>query len=639
MASYVINKTDGSVLVTLEPGTLNTTTSLGLLGKNYVGYGETQNENFVKLLEHFANQNPPSRPLRGQTWFDTQNKVLKVYEGTQWIPVGSATPSPTPPPEVVGTFWLKTTTDQIFVYTPAGWELVGPQGVEGFGKTRAESRILRDTSNINHAAIFFFVNDVVEAICSSTSFTIASSTPIFGFSNIVKGINISSTSVVRGNLVGNSTTATRFETPRRINSVIFNGTEDIIVKSNTNNFLRRGTFLVGNDFDGSQELTWSVDASSDNLIGKVVVRNSNGSFSANEITAFNFIGTLQGNVNATTGSSFFNRIISPLIQGEEYTGNAASATRLNPGRFINGVYFDGTSNITVTSSAQTLSGSFINPTVLDSSLRSVGNLVNLAVDDAGIQVGQGNKVKISVELSVPTVSADQSLKISTDTNAGVTFVGPIEALQAGGPSAPAILSNSTSINIGGPSRKFDRVYANLFVGNSDTATKLQTARTINGVQFDGTSNIVIADNTKVPIIGGTITGNLTVNGKITLPQAPTAGTDAVNKDYVDTLIAGRPLFFSIDTRGLSTTGTGTSSVVSILNILAPPVNLIAGTICRVSSTTQNVSSAASVSLGYRIAFVSSVSVSVTTTVNNPTRNNNLVYRVNNTKTSWQYVSG
>ncbi|MEJ8027388.1 tail fiber domain-containing protein, partial [Acinetobacter baumannii] len=48
-------------------------------------------------------------------------------------------------------------------------------------------------------------------------------------------------------------------------------------------------------------------------------------------------------------------------------------------------------------------------------------------------------------------------------------------------------------------------------GNAGTATKLATARTINGVAFDGTANITIADSTKVPLSGGTMTGNLNAN--------------------------------------------------------------------------------------------------------------------------------
>ena len=47
--AYTINKFNGTELVVLEDGTIDTSTSLGLVGRNYVGYGETQNENFVFL--------------------------------------------------------------------------------------------------------------------------------------------------------------------------------------------------------------------------------------------------------------------------------------------------------------------------------------------------------------------------------------------------------------------------------------------------------------------------------------------------------------------------------------------------------------------------------------------------------------
>jgi hypothetical protein len=45
-------------------------------------------------------------------------------------------------------------------------------------------------------------------------------------------------------------------------------------------------------------------------------------------------------------------------------------------------------------------------------------------------------------------------------------------------------------------------------GNAATATTLQTARTINGVSFNGSANITVADSTKLPLGGGTMTGTL-----------------------------------------------------------------------------------------------------------------------------------
>ena len=47
-------------------------------------------------------------------------------------------------------------------------------------------------------------------------------------------------------------------------------------------------------------------------------------------------------------------------------------------------------------------------------------------------------------------------------------------------------------------------------GYKPSADKLTTARTINGVAFDGTANITVADSTKLPTAGGTLTGDLTV---------------------------------------------------------------------------------------------------------------------------------
>ena len=54
--SYKLNKTDGSLLVDLVDGQLDTTSSdLTLIGRNYSGFGEVLNENFIQLLENFAN--------------------------------------------------------------------------------------------------------------------------------------------------------------------------------------------------------------------------------------------------------------------------------------------------------------------------------------------------------------------------------------------------------------------------------------------------------------------------------------------------------------------------------------------------------------------------------------------------------
>ena len=77
--AYTIVKSDGTVLTTIADGTINTTsTSLGLPGRNYAGYGQYLDTDFVHVLENFASTTPPPNPLQGQLWFDTNVNVLKV---------------------------------------------------------------------------------------------------------------------------------------------------------------------------------------------------------------------------------------------------------------------------------------------------------------------------------------------------------------------------------------------------------------------------------------------------------------------------------------------------------------------------------------------------------------------------------
>ena len=77
--AYTIVKSDGTVLTTIADGTINTTsTSLGLPGRNYAGYGQSLDTNFVHITENFADNSPPANPLRGQLWFNTNDSTLYV---------------------------------------------------------------------------------------------------------------------------------------------------------------------------------------------------------------------------------------------------------------------------------------------------------------------------------------------------------------------------------------------------------------------------------------------------------------------------------------------------------------------------------------------------------------------------------
>lgn len=478
---YTINKYSGIELVVLDDGTIDTTTSLGLVGRNYVGYGETQNENFVFLLENFANDTPPARPLNGQTWYNTDNNLLHVYDGIKWIVVGSAVVSETAPEGPPGgAFWFKSNTNSLHVYNGSQWVFIGPENAEGFGETRTKSGTLIDADGNTNPVIFLTVDDTVLGIVSNRAFTPAAGNSISGFDSVSIGLTMSTSAGIKSNITGRADRATRLETTRLINGVGFNGQADITVKSSTTNYLTKGAYILGDNFDGSAPSTWAVDATPSNVIGKVVARNSEGGFSASTITA-NFIGNLTGNVTAATGTSAFDVITANTFIGATLSGNAFSASQLQTPRTINGVPFNGTENITVPANAQTLTGTYIANTVLTSNLQQVGTLTTLNVADAGITLGVGNSLRILVDSSVPTIrSFTGTLNFDMgDSGPDVSFVNAARSLALGGPNAPAIIGDNTT-NLGITGYKFNSIYANNFLGNASTATLATTATNIAG---------------------------------------------------------------------------------------------------------------------------------------------------------------
>jgi hypothetical protein len=312
--AYVINKFDGTPLLVLEDGTLNTSTSVGLLGRNYIGYGETQNENFVHLLENFANDFPPSTPIVGQTWYNRITETLNVYTGTSWIAVNSAVLSDTAPVAAPGFLWYNTNSNQLFLYNSDRWDLIGPEAVAGFGNTRLVSDTIIDSADNVRPIIKVTIDDEIIAIISKDTFTIGPTNTISNFFNVRSGITLSSNHSITSNVFGNSTTASSLETPRAINGVTFDGSTDVVIKSSTTNFLKPGKYLVGLNFDGTDKSIWDVDATSINSIDKIVARDNQGNFAAGTVTA-------------------------------ELSGNSTTTTRLQTARTINGIAFNGASDI------------------------------------------------------------------------------------------------------------------------------------------------------------------------------------------------------------------------------------------------------------------------------------------------------
>jgi hypothetical protein len=476
--AYVINKFDGTPLVVLEDGTVNTTTSLGLVGRNYTGYGEIQNENFLHLLENFANNAPPSTPLSGQTWYNKTTESLNIYTGTTWVSINSATISNTAPTATSGSLWYNSLSNQLFLYDTDKWVLIGPEAVLGFGDTRLKSDTVLDSADISRPVIKFLIDDTVLAIVSKDNFNIGPTNLIPNFFSIRSGITLASDQSLSGSLFGNASTASKLESGNTINGVLFDGSQAIDVKSSTTNLLKRGDYLVGSNFDGSTEITWSVDATPSNSIGKVVARDSAGNFSAGTVTA-NLVGNVVGNVTAIAGVSRFNRVEATEFVGATLSGNAFSASRLLTTRKINGIDFNGTQDITVPVAALDLTGTKLSPSVTESSITSLGILSQLKTQDAGIIVGDNSDIRLTVDQSQhPTIFVDSTrgLAISladakqAGNRADFQFVPSDIALMMGGPEDPAFVGDANSkCNIGLPTQTFANVYSDNFVGIAASA--------------------------------------------------------------------------------------------------------------------------------------------------------------------------
>jgi hypothetical protein len=191
--AYTINLTDGTIFATIADGTINTSSSMILVGKNYAGYGEYLDENFIHLLENGSNTTAPSAPLTGQLWWDKANGLMKVYNGSRFKVISAATASATAPSSnVQGDLWYDNVNAQLNVYTGTAWLLVGPQFTPGTGKSGAIVETITDNSSQSHVVIKLYVQDAVVGIVSKdAAFTPQAALP--GFANVRPGIQLATT--------------------------------------------------------------------------------------------------------------------------------------------------------------------------------------------------------------------------------------------------------------------------------------------------------------------------------------------------------------------------------------------------------------------------------------------------------------
>ena len=193
---YQITRFSGTPLTTVDDGTIDQTTDLKLVGKNYAGYGTIQNDNYVYLLENFANPTSPPKAIAGQIWYDNGTNKLKFYDkNLNWRTTGGTTTSVAssiPAGLTTGDLWYTTDTKQLYVFNQdQSTTLIGPTSVQGAGQGGLETVNVLGTDTLTHTIILGYVNGNVSFIMSDDTFTLNSSVnPVPGFTYIREGITL-----------------------------------------------------------------------------------------------------------------------------------------------------------------------------------------------------------------------------------------------------------------------------------------------------------------------------------------------------------------------------------------------------------------------------------------------------------------
>lgn len=198
---YTVYKTNGVKLTTVEDGKLNISTDLQLVGKNYAGYGQVVNENFVKLLENFSNGTAPLNPLTGQIWYDSLTKRLKIYTGTKWNQYLATTISSNRPVDLTnGEFWFDSAALKLYIKNRDSFVLIGPSAgtVGGTSSGVGTSIIIADTT-VEYEAIKLTIGEATPVVISPFTYNVDATDPFIGqYTKIYNGITLAGADATTG---------------------------------------------------------------------------------------------------------------------------------------------------------------------------------------------------------------------------------------------------------------------------------------------------------------------------------------------------------------------------------------------------------------------------------------------------------
>lgn len=539
--SYTINKTDGSILATVADGQIDQLSSdLTLIGKNYSGFGDALNENFVKLLENFSNTAQPTNPIRGQIWFDVAELKLKVYTGSSFQPVSSATIASTQPLTLgVGDLWFNDIDRQLYFYDGTTTILLGPSYSTSQLLSGLQVVNLLDTNNFTRVVTYLYTNGVLLGIFSKDTFT--PKLPITGFTTgttILPGFNAGSLSGIKFNVtasnsdsLGNQPAASYLR--RDIDNII-NG--QLTITSN------RGV-LIG-DTQQAQILVQdgNVQILNDQEDKNIVVKVKRGTF-IDEVFFVNTVnqrlGIYENNPNSLTTIGGDLTIIGNLtVEGDTTTVNT-SVLVIEDKNIVLGSLGDNPST------DENADGGGIILKGLTDHQFLWSNTNDAWESNSHLLLDYGYKIYIKDEAGIPNeVLSLSALGGSVTSIPGVTSFGTQTRLTIG----PVLIPGEAP-----------EPYVEILDNRISTLVLNQNLE----IAPNGSGNIVL--------IG---------SPKITGLADPTSAQDAATKEYVDITAQSRNLVFSMDiSDAISNTG-----IAAFITLLAPPSEYRNSTLARVLCT-------------------------------------------------------
>jgi hypothetical protein len=302
--SYTITLTDGSIFATIPDGTINTSSSMTLVGKNYAGYGQFINDDIIRLLENGSNTTAPGAPLVGQLWWDQTTDTMKVYNGTTFKVISGATASASAPTSnVAGDLWYDSVNAQLNVYSGTAFILVGPAYTAGTGVTGAIPTTITDNNAVSHVVVELYVNDSIVGIVSKdASFDPQVAIPGFA-ANVRPGITLAtSISGVPQYFQG---TANNANTVGNISASGFVQTTTNQTMTGTLGILNDSGLSVGSDSDFRASVTGSdVFLRNQTQDGNLVLQINDGGVTTTMVTMYgaNNMTTIRGSTTVNTAA-------------------------------------------------------------------------------------------------------------------------------------------------------------------------------------------------------------------------------------------------------------------------------------------------------------------------------------------------